>query len=67
MNINSTFSVVTPSLLISYYRIYPLSSLPTEFAIQNGSSIKNFNSFSSLIQKNTNNFDEIIFIQVKEY
>jgi hypothetical protein len=64
MSLNTKFSVVTTSLLINYYLIYPLSSLPKEFSIQNGSSFENLSLFSSLIQKNTDNLDGIIFIQV---
>ena len=64
MQINSTFSVVTQSLLIDYYRIYPMNNLTSEFSMQNGSSFKYLTSFSNLIQNNSNYFDEIIFVQV---
>jgi hypothetical protein len=65
IDFDQTLSILTPSYLVNYYKVYPMKkSFQTEVSLQNGSSIKYSNSFANLLAEY---LDQVIFIKVNNF
>lgn len=64
IDINQSLTIVTPSLCVKYFKVYPIDNSPKEYSIQNRSSIKIPDLLSVLTRNNPIYANEIIFIKV---
>ena len=64
IDINQSLTIVTPSLCVKYYKVYPIDNSPKEYSNQNRSSIKLLDLLSILTKNNPIYANEIILIKV---
>jgi len=62
MEINESLSITTPSFCVNFLKhLLNKNQFQTDFQVQNGSSIKSYNSLLKILE---NYLDDIIFIRV---